>query len=221
MFRKFVISAAALAVAFVVVALPASAQRSRTKRTQQQHSGTSLAISPYAGYIRFGELIDGPLNTTLQSKASPIYGLQLNVPLGSSLSVFGNVGYTEPDLSVGLPILGDITFGKSSVWLYDAGLQLSAPGYGTGDRGIFPFVQVGAGAMKYNVDVAGFTRDATNTAFNAGLGADIPLAQNIGLRFVAKDYIGKFDFEEATQIDVVDAKTSHNVAFSAGLKLAF
>lgn len=220
MFKKLVISAATFAVAFVIVALPASAQRtSRAKRTQQ--SSQSMAVSPYAGYMTFGELLDGPLNTTLKSKASPIYGVQLNLPLGNTVSVFGNVGYTEPDLSVGLPILGSITFGKSTVWLYDAGLQLSAPGYGTGDRGIFPFVQVGAGAMKYNVDVSGFTRDATNTAFNAGLGADIPLAQNIGLRFVAKDYIGKFDFQEATQVDIVDAKTSHNVAFSAGLKLAF
>ena len=221
MLKKLVISAATFAVAFVIVALPASAQRSsRTKRTQHQ-SSQSMSVSPYAGYMTFGELVDGPLNTTLKSKASPIYGLQLNLPLGNTVSVFGNVGYTEPDLSVGLPLLGSITFGKSTVWLYDAGLQLSAPGYGTGDRGIFPFVQVGAGAMKYNVDVSGFTRNATNTAFNAGVGVDIPFAQNIGLRLVAKDYIGKFDFQEATQVDIVDAKTSHNVALSAGLKLAF
>ena len=220
MFNKLVISAATFAVAFVIVALPASAQRtSRTKRAQQ--TPQSMAVSPYAGYMTFGELVDGPLNTTLKSKASPIYGVQLNLPLGNTVSVFGNVGYTEPDLSVGLPILGSINFGKSTVWLYDAGLQLSAPGYGTGDRGIFPFVQVGAGAMKYNVDISGFTRDATNTAFNAGLGVDIPFAQNIGMRLVAKDYIGKFDFQEATQVDIVDAKTSHNVALSAGLKLAF
>ena len=220
MFNKIVISAATFAVAFVIVAVPASAQRtSRAKRAQQ--NSQSMAVSPYAGYMTFGELVDGPLNTTLKSKAAPIYGVQLNLPLGNTVSVFGNVGYTEPDLSVGLPLLGSITFGKSTVWLYDAGLQLSAPGYGTGDRGIFPFVQVGAGAMKYNVDVSGFTRDATNTAFNAGLGVDIPFAQNIGLRLVAKDYIGKFDFQEATQVDIVDAKTSHNVALSAGLKLGF
>ncbi|MEO7501623.1 MAG: outer membrane beta-barrel protein [Gemmatimonadaceae bacterium] len=220
MFRKLVISAATFAVAFVIVAVPASAQRtSRTKRTQQ--SSQSMAVSPYAGYMTFGELVDGPLNTTLKSKASPIYGVQLNLPLGNTVSVFGNVGYTEPDLSVGLPLLGSITFGKSAVWLYDAGLQLSAPGYGSGDRGIVPFVQVGAGAMKYDVDVSGFSRSATNTAFNAGLGVDIPFAQNIGLRLVAKDYIGKFDFQEATQVDIVDAKTSHNVALSAGLKLVF
>ena len=219
MFRKIVISATAFALASAIVAVPASAQHRRTDRSGA--SSSSLSVSPYAGYITFGELAEGPLNTTLKSKAAPLYGVQLNLPLGNTLSIVGNVGYTEPDLSVGLPILGSVTFGKSSVWLYDAGLQLSAPGYGTGDRGIFPFVQVGAGAMKYDIEISGFNRNATNTAFNAGIGADIPLAQNIGVRFVAKDYIGKFDFKEATQLDVVDAKTSHNVALSAGLKLAF
>ena len=215
MFRK-IVSSAIVAVVLVVVAHPADAQRIR-----RNHSvGESLSISPYAGYMAFGDMVNGPLSTTLKSAAAPVYGAQVNLPLGNSLSIVGNVAYTEPNLSVGIPILGDISFGKSNVWLYDAGLQLSAPGYGTGDRGIFPFVQVGGGAMKYDVQVSGFSRNATNAAFNAGVGADIPLAQNIGLRLVARDYIGKFDFNQATSLDV-DAKTSHNVALAAGLKLAF
>jgi len=214
-FRKFV-SSAIVASAFVFVSMPAAAQRARGTHS----AATTLSISPYAGYMAFGDLVNGPLNTTLKSAASPVYGAQLNLPLGSSLSIVGNVAYTEPDLSVGVPIIGDISFGKSDVWLYDAGLQLSAPGYGTGDRGIFPFVQAGGGAMKYDVQVAGTSRNATNTAFNAGIGADIPLARNIGLRVLARDYIGKFDFNQATSLDV-DAKTSHNVALAAGLKLEF
>lgn len=215
MFRK-IVSSAILTAAFALVALPAGGQRIRKNRT----ADASLSISPYAGYMTFGDLVNGPLNTSLKSAAAPVYGAQLNLPLGNSLSIVGNVAYTEPDLSVGIPILGDISFGKSRVWLYDAGLQLSAPGYGSGDRGIFPFVQVGGGAMKYDVQVSGTSRNATNAAFNAGVGADIPLAQNIGLRLVARDYIGKFDFNQATSINV-DAKTSHNVALAAGLKLGF
>ena len=82
------------------------------------------------------------------------------------------------------------------------------------------FLVVGGGAMHYDVQVAGTSRTATNAAFNAGVGADIPLAQNIGLRLVAKDYIGKFDFNQATSLDV-NAKTSNNLAVVAGLKLAF
>jgi hypothetical protein len=74
--------------------------------------------------------------------------------------------------------------------------------------------------MRYDVTVAGINRKASNLAFNAGLGADVPLAQNVGLRLFAKDYIGKFDVNEATGVDY-NAKTSHNVAISAGLKLQF
>ena len=210
------VSSIIVASAFALVALPAGAQRARRNQFDQ----TSLSVSPYAGYMTFGQMVDGPLNTSLKSSAAPVYGLQLNLPLGNTLSIVGNVAYTEPDLSVGIPILGDISFGKSNVWLYDGGIQLSAPGYGTGDRGIFPFVQVGGGAMKYDVKVSGTSRTATNGAFNAGVGADIPLAQNIGLRLMAKDYIGKFDFNQATSINY-DAKTSHNIAFAAGLKLGF
>ena len=215
MFTKF-LSVAVVASSLVVAAMPASAQRVGNNRS----AATSLSISPYAGYMTFGDLVNGPLNTSLKSAAAPVYGAQVNLPLGGSLSIVGNVAYTEPNLSVGIPILGSIDVGKSSVWLYDAGLQLTAPGYGTGDRGIFPFIQAGAGAMKYDVQVAGITRNATNAAFNAGIGADIPLARNFGIRLVARDYIGKFDFNQATSLDV-QTNTSNNVALAAGLRLGF
>jgi opacity protein-like surface antigen len=212
-FRKIVSSAI---FASAIIATPAFAQRARTT----QFGEASLSISPYAGYMTFGQIIDGPLNTSLKSSAAPVYGLQLNLPLGSTLSIVGNLAYTEPNLSVGIPIIGDMSFGKSDVWIYDGGIQLSAPGYGTGDRGIFPFVQGGVGAMKYDVQVSGTSRNATNTAWNAGVGVDVPLMQNVGLRLLAKDYIGKFDFNQATSLNV-DAKTSHNIALTAGLRLGF
>jgi hypothetical protein len=214
-FRK-IVSSATIAAAFTLIALPAGAQRI----SRNPSGDMSLSVSPYAGYMTFGDLVNGPLNTSLKSAAAPVYGAQVNLPLSPTFSIVGNLAYTEPDLSVGVPIIGDISFGKSDVWLYDAGLQLSAPGYGQGDRGIFPFVQIGGGAMHYNVHVSGTSRNATNAAFNLGLGADIPIAQNIGLRLVARDYIGKFDFNQATSLDV-NAKTSNNVALAAGLKLAF
>jgi hypothetical protein len=177
------------------------------------------SVSPYAGYMMFGDIVDGPLGTKLTNSSGAVYGIQGNLPLGSTLSVVGNVGYSEPDLRFGVPILGGINFGKSQVWMYDAGLQFSAPTM-RGDRAITPFLQVGAGGMHYNVQVAGLSRTASNLAFNAGVGADIPLAQNLGLRLFAKDYIGKFDVNEAAGIDYA-AKTSHNIALSAGLKLQF
>lgn len=216
MFRKMILSAAVSASAIGVAVLPAAAQRAGISR----QPAPSIAISPYAGYMTFGSLLNGPLSTSLHSAASPVYGAQVNLPLSNIVSILGNVGYTAPDLRAGIPIIGDVSVGTSSVWLYDAGLQFSAPGYGSGERGIFPFVQVGGGAMHYGVQVAGINRTATNAALTAGIGADIPLAPSIGLRFAARDYIGKFDFNDATSLNVNNS-TTNNVALSAGLKLGF
>ena len=197
-----------------------SAEAQRTSRRMPVINNTPApSVSPYAGYMMFGDIIDGPLGTSLSSSSGSVFGVQANLPLGPTVSVVGNVGYSEPNLRFGVPILGGINFGKSQVWMYDGGLQLSAPSL-PGSRTISPFVQVGAGGMSYNVQVAGISRKASNLAFNAGVGADIPLAQNIGLRLFAKDYIGKFDVNEAAGIDY-QAKTSHNIALSAGLKLQF
>ena len=197
-----------------------SAEAQRTSRRMPVINNTPApSVSPYAGYMMFGDIIDGPLGTSLSSSSGSVFGVQANLPLGPTVSVVGNVGYSEPNLRFGVPILGGINFGKSQVWMYDGGLQLSAPSL-PGSRTISPFVQVGAGGMSYNVQVAGISRKASNLAFNAGVGADIPLAQNIGLRLFAKDYIGKFDVNEAAGIDY-QAKTSHNIALSAGPKLQF
>jgi hypothetical protein len=215
--RNLVVAGLLAALAFS--ASSAEAQRRTGRRLPVNDPVPGPSISPYAGYMLFGDIVDGPLGTTLTSSSGSVFGVQGNLPLGSTLSVVGNVAYSEPDLKFGVPIIGGVTFGKSQVWIYDAGLQFSAPTLG-GQRSITPFAQVGAGGMRYDVTVAGINRKASNLAFNAGLGADVPLAQNIGLRLFAKDYIGKFDINEAAGIDY-QAKTSHNIALSAGLKLQF
>jgi len=209
---------AGLLAALAVSASSAEAQR-RSGRRLAVNEIPGPSISPYAGYMMFGDIADGPLGTTLTSSSGSVFGVQGNLPLGSTLSVVGNVAYTEPQLKFGVPIVGGLNFGKSQVWIYDAGLQLSAPSL-RGARSITPFAQVGAGGMRYDVTVAGINRKASNLAFNAGLGADVPLADNLGLRLFAKDYIGKFDIKEAAGVDY-EARTSHNIALTAGLKLQF
>jgi hypothetical protein len=212
--RSLVVAGLFAAVAFG--AQSAEAQRRRAPVIEQV---PAPSVSPYVGYMMFGDIVNGPLGTKLTNSSGPVYGLQANLPLGSTVSVVGNLGYSEPDLRFGVPILGGLNFGKSKVLMYDAGLQLSAPSL-RGGSSISPFVQVGAGGMHYNVEVAGINRTASNLAFNAGVGVDVPLMQNVGLRLFAKDYIGKFDVNEASGIDY-DAKTSNNIALSAGLKLQF
>jgi len=213
--NKSIVVAAAL---FLGLSASANAQRS-TRRFPSAETIPAPSITPYGGYMVFGHIADGPLGTSLTSAAAPVYGAQVNLPIGSTLSIVGNLAYSQPNLQIGIPVLGGIDFGKSDVWMYDAGLQFSAPAM-SGQRSIIPFVQAGVGGMKYNVQVSGVNTNASNIAFNAGIGADLPLAQNIGLRIMAKDYIGKFDVNEATSLNY-SAKNSNNIALSAGLKLGF
>jgi hypothetical protein len=74
--------------------------------------------------------------------------------------------------------------------------------------------------MRYNISESIIRTNATNFAANLGVGADVGLGQGFGLRLMAKDYIGKFNFQDATQLDV-QGQTSHNWALSAGLRFDF
>ena len=177
-------------------------------------------ITPYAGYMVFGDMLRGPVGTSLSSANGAVYGAQVGVNLTPYLSVVGNVARAGADMQVGIPFLGGVSVGTSTAWLYDGGLQLSLPMSRAGALPIRPFVQVGAGAMQYEVQSGPVAVKATNFAGNAGVGADVSLTPNFGLRLMAKDYIGKFDVKEATQIPV-DGRLSHNFAFSAGITLGF
>ncbi len=175
----------------------------------------SFSITPYAGYMKFGNLVDGPLGTSIRGAAGPVYGAEATLGITPGLALVGNVAYASSDLEVGVPVIGGLSFGKSSALLYDAALRLGVP-LGTG--GIRPFVQAGAGAMRQEIEVAPIATKATNFAYNVGAGVEVPLGPRLGLQLMAKDYIGKFDAKEATAIDV-NTETTHNWTLSAGVRL--
>lgn len=186
----------------------------------QQPRGPGVGITPYVGYMSFGSLVSGPLGSRLTNGTGAVYGGQLTLPLTRSISVYGNLAYSNPGLEVGVPILGGVSIGQGSVLMYDGGLQLSAPLGGGNGRGLVPFVQAGIGGMRYSFDISPVHITATNLAYNVGAGATIPLGANLGIRLMAKDYIGKFDAQEVSGIDVT-TKTTHNFAASIGVTLGF
>ncbi len=173
----------------------------------------SFGITPYAGYMRFGNLVDGPLGTTVGGAGGPVYGAEATLGLVPGLALVGNVGYASSDLDVGLPVVGGLSVGKSSALLYDAALRLSLP-----VPALHPFVQAGAGAMRQEVDVAGVATHGTNFAYNLGAGVEVPIGPRLGLQLMAKDYIGKFDAREATSANL-SPETAHNWSVSAGVRL--
>lgn len=71
--------------------------------------------------------------------------------------------------------------------------------------------------MRHDVTI-GLATQATNVVGTIGAGADIALSRNVGLRLMAKDYIGRFDVREATTIDY-EPGIAHNVGLSAGIKV--
>ena len=203
---SFVRAAALVAVA----AIPAAAQRSTT----------SLQLTPYAGYMLSGKALEGPLGTSLSNSAGPMFGAQLSLQLVPGLALVGNLAYSDPDIRAGVPFLGDVSVGSSTIWMYDGGLQLSLPLQSGGLLPITPFVQGGAGVMNYEVSSGPLSAKATNVAWNVGGGVDVSLGRNLGVRLFAKDYIGRFDFQDATGLDV-KGETAHHVALGVGLKLEF
>jgi hypothetical protein len=197
------------AVVGLLLAAPLEAQSVR--------SG-SFGITPYAGYMKFGNLVDGPLGTSVRGAAGPVLGAEASVGIARGLALVGNVAYASSDLEVGLPVLGGFAFGRSSALLYDAAVRLSLPLNVGGVGGIRPFVQAGAGAMRQEIEVASVASTSTNFAYNVGAGLDVPLGPRFGLQLMAKDYIGKFDAREATALNV-NSRTTHNWTLSAGVRL--
>lgn len=211
--------AALLAAAAIAAAAPLSPATLDAQRRSAPGGGPTIELAPYAGYMVFGDYADGPLGTRLTSANGTILGAQLGLNLTRNVALVGHLGRASSELQVGVPIIGGIGVGSSEVWLYDAGLQLRG-GLGAGVTAVRPFVQLGVGGARHQLGAAGLSTNATNLTVNAGLGADVDLTPSIGLRLMAKDYVGRFDVHEATAIDV-ESDMRHNVAFSLGLRLGF
>jgi len=177
----------------------------------------SLGITPYAGYMKFGSLMDGPFGTNIRGAGAPVYGAELQLGLVPGLALVGNVAYAKSDLELGAPLVGGLSVGENSALMYDAGLRLHLP-LGGLIGGFSPFVQAGAGAMRQEVRVAPAATHSTNLAYNVGGGVDLGLVPRLGLQLMVKDYIGKFDARKATSLNL-DTGTTHNWMVSAGLRL--
>ena len=207
--NRFAVRSSVVGLAMVASAIPLAAQQAKPK---------VFDISPYAGYMMFGNLFDGPIGTSVSAGSGPVYGAQATLSMSKNIAIYGNVGYSSSDLKVGLPILGGIDIGSSKALMYDGGVEFKMPMQTSST--ITPFVQGGIGAMRYEVDASILNAKATNVSYNVGGGVDVRLSPNFGVRLMAKDYIGKFDFKEATSFDL-NGKTTNNVTLTLGVNFGF
>ena len=207
--NRFSVRSSMVGLAMVASAIPLAAQQAKP---------TVFDVSPYAGYMMFGNLFEGPIGTSVSAGSGPVYGAQATLSMSKNIALYGNVGYSSSDLKVGLPILGGIDIGSSKALMYDGGVQLKMPMQTSSV--VTPFVQGGIGGMRYEVDASILNAKATNVSYNVGGGVDVRLSPNFGVRLMAKDYIGKFDFKEATSFDL-NGKTTNNVALTLGVNFGF
>ena len=183
-----------------------------------------FSITPYVGYVAFGDHFETVNGAEFTNDNAAIYGAQLGIDMTPNLSLVGNFGYSRTNWEFEFSGPGEQFAGNVGVWVYDGNLQLKFP-FAAGAGTFSPFAQAGVGAIKFTADRNDFQADGTtNVAFNAGLGADFNIGA-LGLRFMAKDYISSFkwdEFRNANDLnDLQDAGTSHNFAFTLGLKLGF
>jgi hypothetical protein len=207
--KRFVLRTSAVGLAASLGALPLAAQQAKP---------TVFDVSPYAGYMMFGKLFEGPIGTSISAGSGPVYGAQMSLTMAKNVALYGNVGYSSSDLKIGLPIIGGLDVGSSKALLYDGGVELKIPMQAA--TMVTPFVQGGIGAIRYEVESGFLNTNATNVAYNFGGGIDMRLSPNFGVRLMAKDYLGKFDFKEATSFNL-NGKTTNNVALTLGVNLAF
>jgi hypothetical protein len=176
------------------------------------------SLTPYAGYLVTGNWYDGPIGTSISTSNSPMLGVQGTAPVAKGIALIGNLAYASGDLRVGLPILGGVNVGSANTWLYDAGLEVG--GLSGRPSGIAPFVQAGIGGMTTDISNRLLNVRATNVAYTAGVGVDVGLTKGFGLRVQAKDWIGRFNSEDAIGFRA-KGNLSHNIALSAGLRVGF
>jgi opacity protein-like surface antigen len=211
--RRFILSATLLGLA----AVTANAQNIEPAR-----SG-SFFISPYAGYMVFGDLFESANgNVEMSNEDGALFGAQAGVNITPSIALLGNLGYTKSAFTLEFDDQGvdQRTSDDLGIFFYDASLQFRIP---TSSSRISPLAQIGAGAVKYTFDTDDIQSEGrTDVAFNLGLGADIGLARGVAIRLMAKDYITSFKWEDLDSVDFdddIEGNVAHNFGLSAGLRI--
>ena len=208
-----------MAASLLALVAPVIAQ-AQSRGSAVPASALAFEATPYVGYMVFGDYLSGPLGTSVSNAPAMMVGAELGMKIAPNVSIVGNLATASSDIQAGIPLLGGVSLAHSRMVMYDAGLQLSLPLTTMAGTSLTPFLQAGAGGMRYDITQSFLSTTATNFAANIGAGADVAVGRGVGVRLMAKDYIGKFDAAQATYLDV-NTNTTHNFAFSAGLRFSF
>ncbi|HJU88276.1 MAG TPA: outer membrane beta-barrel protein [Gemmatimonadaceae bacterium] len=207
---------------FVLGAALAASVATVSVAEAQSSSPIGVELTPYAGYMHFGDLFEFSDGTELSMKDAALFGVQGGVRLGQSWALLGNLGYVKSEFTNEFPSAPQQSISPDvGVFLMDASLQYKLPVYGP----VAPFIQGGVGGIKYTFDTDDIQGAGnTDVAFNAGVGADVQLSRALGLRLMVKDYITNLSWDNLNDVqadDDIEGNTAHNLGFSLGLKIGF
>jgi hypothetical protein len=205
-----------------VLAAAFAAFSATAAEAQYDRPTVGFEVTPYAGFMHFGDLFEFSDGRDLSMKDAALLGAQAGIHLGSSWAVLGNFGWASSQFTNDFPSSPTQTVSPDvNVFLYDGSLQYRIPMYGA----VRPFIQGGVGGIRYRFDDdLNGDRGSSDVAFNAGVGADVQLGRTLGLRLMAKDYITSLSWDDLDAVDFDDGikgNTAHNLGFSVGLKLGW
>ena len=218
--RKFLVTTALIAAA----AAPLQAQTPGEPVTSGQ---ASFYLSPYGGYMWYGDLFDFGNDVEYSNDNAAIYGVQAGVSFSPNFSLIGNFARSETRFVIqNASNANESVSDDLAIFFYDANLQFRVP-FIANRMGswLAPVGQIGVGAMKYTFDTDDVASEgSTNVAFNFGLGADFQLMKAIGARIMVKDYITSLSWTEADNVtfnDNVSDNVAHNWSLTFGLNFGF
>ncbi len=214
-----IMAVAALIVASAACAQPALAQYRVHYGFYPGSPPMDPSVTFYGGYMDMGHYVNGPLGTSASGADAGLLGAQVTLPLTPNFALVANAAHANSALVFFVPTGGGPTLGNSEVWLFDGDLQLSAPFRGYGRHWIDPFLQLGAGAMRYETQNTDGGISSTNFAFNVGGGLDYYLSRQVALRVLAKDYVGHWSTPgDAYSYDYYNGgRYTNNYSISGGL----
>ncbi len=185
-----------------------------------------IQVAGYAGYAVFTDYFDAPAGVTFTNENAPIVGATISYAFSPRIAAVGHFGYARSTWRLeNVPLLGDLNLGDAGIWMFDAGVRFQRPlTTATGPR-LTPFVQLGAGAIRYTLGNAPLASligadAATTLAGNVGAGVDVAFAPRVGLQLMARDHIASFPSLEAGGFRA-EGRVAHSLTFAAGLTYRF
>lgn len=219
--RKFLVGAALVAAA----AAPAAAQES----VVQSGKPSVFSITPYVGYVFFGDLFTTTDGSQYTQDNNGIFGAEASLDLGRAFSIVGNFGYAKTHFEFERPASGGTAEARASAdvadWLYDGSLRFKLP-IVNGNSSFAPYAQVGVGATRYTFDLNNLNDPGAQSfiTYNGAIGTTWRVG-GVGLRGEVKDYITSLDWKDWRSAndfnDVKESRTAHNIAVSLGLSIGF